>query len=961
MVGISRLICLLIFLLSIQPVFSQVGSVNYHIKFNPNTCLFDCCIIINEGSAITAIQRAQFNSQYSIVVPTGSNVSIAANRNPIQNNQTYKGTQPLVWFIGSVIQNPASLPGKDIYSITPTLTPTSFYNNLYAGDTIVLFSLDIGPVVQCGGGIRLFENGVDPDSNAPGMGGGDFSNGFTLGGVDQKYLANSATVYPVPPAITSITTGCSSGLEINLSSSVAPCQSPLQYVWKGPDGYVSSTEDVFIQNASQFNNGLYKVTITDNFGCKDSTFIQAYAKPNAGIDQVVSCFSSGTATLSAIGNGVWSVGSSSAGTASIQNVNQPVTTVSAFSNPGNYYLIWSLNGCSDTTLVTAGSNCTCNIVNQLNIPSEHLFCTQSTPLNLTGNAIINEQGNYTWIYKFNNQAYTNAPGQNTQVNYQTTTLNEGIHTFKRIFNKVSQPVCSDTSNFIEIQVLPKPQAGPNDTLFCFETDTAFLNTVSDGYWSLGQGSAGTVTFSSVTNKSLVLTDFSGPGNYYILRSNAICSDTTIVTINDWCGCDYAFTGNDTIACLGRPVQLSGNCKYGQWAALSSNPAQTILVPDGNGKVQIQFPSPLTGEYVFTYNVLGMFFDTIKVTVRPLPVVSLGEDFGFCESSGSVILTASGANTYIWGSGETSNSVMVSPQSTTMYIVTGTDGFGCSDTDSLTITFYEKPDGSIPEIPAVYESDPLILDAGIWQNAMTYQWSGPNNFSATGKSPMIPSATMANAGMYTLTVMSPNECSTVSTVAVQVYERALPVVFHGFEGNWNSSKKVNDIYWTVYSEVQASYYVLERSDIDGTDFDEIVKIPASEINNTLKRYQFTDVYVETNRTYFYRLKLVDADQRHSYLGIINIKTTGENENQILLYPNPATEIVNMYLKGEGDQIVSVCVLNSVGSILYQKKFEPTDTHTNLLEAFNPSLFANGMYVVKLERGEKVSYHRLLVVH
>ena len=37
----------------------------------------------------------------------------------------------------------------------------------------------------------FYRNGIDPDSSADGMEGGDFSNGFTMGGIAQLYQANS--------------------------------------------------------------------------------------------------------------------------------------------------------------------------------------------------------------------------------------------------------------------------------------------------------------------------------------------------------------------------------------------------------------------------------------------------------------------------------------------------------------------------------------------------------------------------------------------------------------------------------------------------------------------------------------------------------------------------------------------------------------------------------------------------
>jgi hypothetical protein len=50
----------------------------------------------------------------------------------------------------------------------------------------------------------------------------------------------------------------------------------------------------------------------------------------------------------------------------------------------------------------------------------------------------------------------------------------------------------------------------------------------------------------------------------------------------------------------------------------------------------------------------------------------------------VTLSGSGASSYAWDNGVT-NGVAFSPGSTTTYTVTGTDGNGCQNTDTVTIT------------------------------------------------------------------------------------------------------------------------------------------------------------------------------------------------------------------------------------------------------------------------------------
>lgn len=76
---------------------AQVTDVKFLIEYNDITELYDCKIYIAEGEATTYPQRIQFNTQYSIVVPTGTQISIDSFYNPKENNATYTGTIPTLW------------------------------------------------------------------------------------------------------------------------------------------------------------------------------------------------------------------------------------------------------------------------------------------------------------------------------------------------------------------------------------------------------------------------------------------------------------------------------------------------------------------------------------------------------------------------------------------------------------------------------------------------------------------------------------------------------------------------------------------------------------------------------------------------------------------------------------------------------------------------------------------------
>lgn len=602
----------------ISQSYGQVSGVRYQMKYNPVTCKYDCYIVIVSGTSTTAPQRAQFNSQYSIVVPTGSSLSVAQNFNPIQGNNSGTLTSPpLQWTISSSVIAPAVTPQSDYYSITPTLSPTSFYGTLTPGMEVKLFSLTITPTTNCSEGIRIYENPVivngvrvsgDPASSEPGMGGGDFANGFTIGGIQQDYISNLPKVLPPQPVLSANPT-CSQGLEIDLTATTSnTCQAPLTYAWTGPDNFTATTQDVNIANATSAANGSYRVIVSDKLGCKDTLDVEAFAKPLAGPNtqacsststtltatdplngtwssagtnptgatlntniasfsptasglfkfiysanncndtlQVavtdadagadpspVLCFTNGSATINAAAStGTWSLGAGSAGTANIANPSSNSTNVSGFSVEGNYYFVWTTNGCTDTVLVVVGADCSCpvnnNIVNDV-IPNT--YCGTAGPITISGNAAT-PSGTYSWQYSLNNGAFANAPGVNNAQNYTTSSLSTGVHKFRRIFDITT---CQDTSNTITLTVIAKPgtpsnlTAVPNPVCLGNSVSLSVTNNASATYaWAVSSPNAGSTA--STTNTASLTPTAAGTYTVSVTQTvNGCASDPATVSL-----------------------------------------------------------------------------------------------------------------------------------------------------------------------------------------------------------------------------------------------------------------------------------------------------------------------------------------------------------------------------------------------------------------------------------------------
>jgi hypothetical protein len=108
-------------------------------------------------------------------------------------------------------------------------------------------------------------------------------------------------------------------------------------------------------------------------------------------------------------------------------------------------------------------------------------------------------------------------------------------------------------------------------------------------------------------------------------------------------------------------------------------------------------------------------------------------------------------------------------------------------------------------------------------------------------------------------------------------------------------------WKTQSEINSSYFVIERS-TDGVNFNSIGTKQAAG-NSTL---ELTYNHVDPNMSvpaYYYRLKLVDIDGRYSYSNIAIVRKSGIKG--VRVFPNPVTSQVNIeFSNAKGNYEISV---------------------------------------------------------
>jgi hypothetical protein len=139
----------------------------------------------------------------------------------------------------------------------------------------------------------------------------------------------------------------------------------------------------------------------------------------------------------------------------------------------------------------------------------------------------------------------------------------------------------------------------------------------------------------------------------------------------------------------------------------------------------------------------------------------------CTGS-AVTLTATGANTYLWNTGEVSAEISISPMVNTTYSVTGYDTNGCSTTVQKVVNVEDLPVVQILGERTICQGQSSVLTA---TGGTSYVWSTGATTQDIAVFPIISSS-------YTVTAFNDFGCSSVATAVVTV--NVLPSIF--FTGN-----------------------------------------------------------------------------------------------------------------------------------------------------------------------------------
>jgi|GEM_PF-4440050 len=177
-----------------------------------------------------------------------------------------------------------------------------------------------------------------------------------------------------------------------------------------------------------------------------------------------------------------------------------------------------------------------------------------------------------------------------------------------------------------------------------------------------------------------------------------------------------------------------------------------------------------------------FVTPIQVDISSAPVISVNSET-MCLGDTTLltvnVLSGTGPFTYLWNTGDTTQSIEVSPDTTTIYSVVVTGINGCpSDPDTATVT--------ILPLPACYISGPdTICPSGSYEfygpdTLSSYSWMiyGAGTIIGDSSAQMVEvqgDGTCDSSFVLELFVIGPNGCSSECTKMVSLYDTLPPII------------------------------------------------------------------------------------------------------------------------------------------------------------------------------------------
>ncbi len=734
----------------------QTLTTTVTIKPKPLASVGSSTISVCAGQTINLTATTVVGATYSW---TGPNSFTSSQQNPsILNAGTLNaGVYTLTVTLNGCVSNPVTT--TVIVNALPTapVVASAFSVcvgqpiNLTAGGSVLNVYSWTGPAFYA----SLTQNPTRPNAITS-YSGTYFVTATALNGCTSPSSSVNVTVNNLPTAVTasSSTTSICTGSNIVLNATQANASGT--FSWTGPNGFTSSSQNPTISSATTAATGTYSVIYTEN-GCSTASAgtvnVTVNAIPSAPvITSSNTVCQGGTISLTATAIGGQTYAWTGPNNYNGNTANSTVANANAI-NAGVYTVTTTVNGCT-----SAGStiNVSVNTPATSNAGGTISSCNGGS---VALNGIVGGSA-ASGVWSGGSGTFSNV---NSLTSSYTPTVGE-VGTGSVILTLTSNdPIgpCPAVASTVTLNISSSPSA-----IFSYPNAT-YCQSATDPTPVFPMGSsAGTFTSTlglSIATNGTIDVSASTPGTYTVTNNIAAsgscpaANSNTAITINATPTSPIA--SSTALICVNGTIALNATNVVGatySWTGPNSfssgiqNPSFTNATLANSGIYSV----------TATVNGCPSVPGTVNVSITPNPVlvVTPSNTISFC-ANGTALVSASGANTYLWSTGETTNEIVVNSSTPSSITITGTTN-GCSTMETVSLTL--NPLAVINGTPVLTNTNCSTPTGSISAVNITgiptlnYVWKDDlgNTIGST--------ADISNLGTgnYTLFVLDGNNCQTI---------------------------------------------------------------------------------------------------------------------------------------------------------------------------------------------------------
>jgi hypothetical protein len=154
-------------------------------------------------------------------------------------------------------------------------------------------------------------------------------------------------------------------------------------------------------------------------------------------------------------------------------------------------------------------------------------------------------------------------------------------------------------------------------------------------------------------------------------------------------------------------------------------------------------------------------------------------------------------------------------------------------------------------------------------------------------------------------------------------------------------------WSTATEINNQGFDVERS-VDGRSFERVGFVKGAGNSSKLLNYGLTDnraFATAGSNSLYYRLKQMDRDGYSTYSEVIQVAEKTNETLNISLYPNPATEVVNVSALATTAGVLNITIMDIQGKVVATFSKE-TNKGMNTITMDGSLLNGSGIYFVKV---------------